>query len=302
MISRKSALAIAEAYNTKFVYRTSKNGRISTTYHGDKLYDFLYENEFDAYLLNALHSIPSYSSRGLKDYILQLHTGESIVSHTKDFTWEHRQLLGQRILKDLAECLINLSKTDEDFGIGTSGKVKIDAVNQMQRMLELDGYIYRDNELWVPEESVIEEKEEQGILQGLMNKLHLLDIPTLTHHLELSATDYSESHWDNSIANSRKFLEGILAQAAKHYSSTMGNNLSPDNLARPAEVRNYLEKAGLLEKKEKDTIAHVYGLLSETGGHPYIADQDQARLMRHLALTFSQFVLLRLEGALGRKV
>ena len=36
--------------------------------------------------------------------------------------------------------------------------------------------------------------------------------------------------------------------------------------------------------------------MSDTGGHPYMAAKDQARLMRHLALTFSQFVLLRLEG------
>ncbi len=171
----------------------------------------------------------------------------------------------------------------------------------MQSTLELDGYIYRDNTLWVPEESVIEEREEQGILQGLMDSLQLSDIPTLKHHIELSATDYHDAHWDNSIANSRKFLEGILSQAAEKHSSVKRNSLSPSDLARPVEVRNYLEKAGLLEKKEKDTIAHVYGLLSETGGHPYIADRDQARLMRNLALTFSQFVLLRLEGVLQEK-
>ena len=59
-----------------------------------------------------------------------------------------------------------------------------------------------------------------------------------------------------------------------------------------------LERSGMLEKKEKEAIAQVYGLLSNTGGHPYIAERDQARLMRHLSLTFAQFVLLRLEGAL----
>jgi hypothetical protein len=51
-----------------------------------------------------------------------------------------------------------------------------------------------------------------------------------------------------------------------------------------------------LEKKEKDALSHVYGLLSETGGHPYVAQKDQARLMRHLSLTFCQFILIRLQG------
>jgi hypothetical protein len=76
------------------------------------------------------------------------------------------------------------------------------------------------------------------------------------------------------------------------------NPLSPDVLTKPVMVRDYLEQVGLLEKKEKEAVSQVYGLLNNTGGHPYIAERDQARLMRHLALTFSQFVLLRLEGIL----
>jgi hypothetical protein len=64
------------------------------------------------------------------------------------------------------------------------------------------------------------------------------------------------------------------------------------------EVRDYLERENLLEAKEKKALAEVYGLLSNTGGHPYIAEKDQARLMRHLALTFTQFILLRLQGSL----
>jgi hypothetical protein len=46
----------------------------------------------------------------------------------------------------------------------------------------------------------------------------------------------------------------------------------------------------------KEALAKVYGLLSHTGGHPYMAQNDQARLLRHLALTFSQFAMLRLRG------
>ena len=40
-------------------------------------------------------------------------------------------------------------------------------------------------------------------------------------------------------------------------------------------------------------VAKVYGLMSDKGSHPYIADRDQARCMRYLSLTFAQFVLLR---------
>ena len=63
-------------------------------------------------------------------------------------------------------------------------------------------------------------------------------------------------------------------------------------------MRQYLERQGIFERKERESIDKLYGLLSETGAHPYMAESDQARLLRQLSLTLSQFVLLRLEAAL----
>jgi hypothetical protein len=301
MISRQSTKTIADAYYSRFTSLKSNRSRLrSRVFSSDSLYDFLYVNDFESCLLNAFNKIPSYSPRLLQEFIMQLHTGESLVSTTLQWSWQQRQMLGQRILKKLAECLIRQRLTDPNFE--TYGDDDKRAVDLMQQTLEIDGYIYRDNILWIPEETVIEEAEEQGVLEGLMTSLNLPDIPTLKHHLELSVQDYQESRWDDSISNSRKVLEGVLSQAAACYITISGGNgLSPKVLERPVEVRDYLEHAGILERKEKDTISSVYGLLSDTGGHPYIAERDQARLMRHLALTFSQFVLLRLEGILRAK-
>ncbi len=292
MISRKSSKAIADAYNACYTYTGYKTGY---TYYKDSLYDFLYIKEFDAWLLNAFKAISKYDHRGLSEFIMRIHTGESLATATQGWSWQQRQALGQRILKDLAECLIRRRHTDPQFETNSTHR---EAVDQMQQALELDGFIYRDCALWIPEETVIEEAEEQGVLEGLMTTLHLSDIPTLKHHLELSASHYRDLRWDDSISNSRKVLEGTLQQVAARHSSAIGNALSTETLERPTAVRDYLEHTGILEKKEKETISQVYGLLSNTGGHPYIAERDQARLMRHLSLTFSQFVLLRLEGAL----
>jgi len=298
MISRKSSKVIADAYHTCFTYsgRSSYSGKPEFRYYKDSLYDFLYVNEFDAWLLNAFKAIYKTDSRGLREFIMCIHTGESLATATQGWSWQQRQALGQRILKDLAQCLIRQRHADPKFE--TYGTDKREAVDQMQQILELDGYIYREGFLWIPEEAVIEEAEEQGVLEGLMTALRLSDIPTLKHHLELSANHYRDSHWDDSISNSRKVLEGVLQQVAARHGSAVGNALSAEILEKPVAVRDYLERSGLLEKKEKEAISQVYGLLSNTGGHPYIAERDQARLMRHLSLTFAQFVLLRLEGAL----
>jgi hypothetical protein len=97
------------------------------------------------------------------------------------------------------------------------------------------------------------------------------------------------------------FFEGVLQEvAASHHLASRGSAVPEETYSRPARVRDYLEPSGLLEPKEKQALSSSYGLLSETGGHPYMAQSDQARLLRHLALTFSQFALLRLKGSKGR--
>jgi hypothetical protein len=298
MISRKSTKTIADSYCSCFAYINSSgtnSGYRHSTVYIERLYDFLFVNDFTPWLLNAFNKISRVTPRDLQEFIMRIHTGESSFTATQQWSWEQRRVLGQQILKDLAECLIRERLDNSEFE--TYGHKDKDAVDRMRLSLELDGYIFRNNNLWIPEETIIDEAEEQGVLENLMISLKLSDILTLKHHLELTVIDYQESRWDDSISNSRKVLDGVLSQTAARLGSITGLDvLSSEQLDRAVDVRDYLERNKILEKKEKETIKQVYGLLSDTGGHPYIAGRDQARLMRHLALTFSQFVLLRLEG------
>jgi hypothetical protein len=293
MISRRSAKAIAEAYNETFSEALGEKYRL----YADQLYDFLYLNDFDPWLLNSVRTLTTWYPRALKQFIMELHTGESMQMATATWDWAQRQTLGQRVLKDLGQCLIRERLTNPKFEPYSSRKKS--TVDEMRQSLELDGFIYQEGILLIPEQTVIEEAEEQGVLENLAASVELQDPVTLKHHIDLSASDFQEGRWDDSISNSRKVLEWVLRQVAAKYDLAFGNSsLSSEGLAKQVAVRDYLEKVGLLEKKEKQTIAEVYGLLSNTGAHPYVAQRDQARLMRHLALTFSQFALLRLVGAL----
>ena len=142
-------------------------------------------------------------------------------------------------------------------------------------------------------------EEEKAILHHLYAELKLANQKTAFHHLKLSEDHYLENRWDDSISNSRKFLECVLKEVVdKHNQITKGPSLSSKIKESPRLIREYLEENGLLEKKEKEALAKNYQLLSQTGSHPYMAEKDQARLLRHIALTFSQFVMLRLEGCI----
>ena len=168
------------------------------------------------------------------------------------------------------------------------------------RSLELAGYSLREGKLLAPEQDALDVQHEMGVLHSLYRELRLANEDTAFHHLELSEEHYLSERWDDSISNSRKFLECVLTEVAKaHCVSQTGVELEDRVAERPTEVRKYLKRADLLDGKEAEALGKVYGLLSSAGAHPYMAANEQARLLRHLALTFSQFAMLRLRGCLS---
>lgn len=304
MISRKSARLIAELFEATFRKYHSGGSHSSGYYtvNTTALYDFLFDNEHAGYFCNAARK--TYSARGtreLKDFLMKLHTGESLYTATQDWTWEQREKLGLRYLHDLAEDILNHWATipDEVGGYRPNYSTQRALVATLQKQLELDGYEYKNGRILDSETDILDVAEEAGVLRTLHAELNLPNKETAFHHLDLTEEHYIAERWDDSISNSRKFLESVLQEiAATHSEKVRNESLAQGTYSRPVRVRDYLEHEGLLEPKEKEALSAIYGLLSNTGGHPYMAQREQARLLRHLALTLAQFAMLRLRGSL----
>lgn len=290
MISRNTARILGEVYSAFFSSLTRNHYRIVER---DDLYDFLFENDYEAWFCNKVKAI--LSTRDTKEFIMKLHTGETQYKATPEWTWEARQKLGQKYLEDLLEdFLIKYDGLDDYY----KGKLKY-AINELKPSFELDGYEYKNKRLYKPEMNAVDVQEAQGVLEFLYTDLGLGNKETVLHHLKLSEEHYLNGLWDDCISNSRKFLECVAQEAAEKHSFVLRNqSLSSQVQGKPVEIRKYLEREGLLETKEVEALAKIYGLLSHTGGHPYMAENDQARLLRNMALTFSQFILIRLKGCL----
>lgn len=295
MISRRTSRVIAEIYERFFrEYHHSRN-RSYYNLDTETLYDFLFDNNYPAWFCNlAKNTWEITGTRKFKEFLMCLHTGESVVSATKEWTWKQREQLGQQNLTNLAQDILN------HWSDMQNEKEKNSFANDIETLkknLELDGYSYKKRQLLASESDIFDMKEESGVLESTFTNLSLNNKETAFHHLKLSDEHYLASKWDDSISNSRKFLEAVLQEVAFTHSLLVNKTpLSDDIYSRPVRVREYLEKQGLLETKEKEALSSVYGLLSDTGSHPYIAQNEQARLLRHLALTFAQFVMLRLYG------
>jgi hypothetical protein len=295
LISRRTATAIGKAYEQAYTYWNRPSGRISsgyTTFYGEALYEFLFDNDFQAWFCNAAKGIKAAK---VKEFMMKLHTGETLAAATTNWSWEQRQRLGQRYLFDLAEAALKDHSQSDAWKRDRCKQPMEDLV----RSLELDGYRFESGRLLVPESDVLDVKEASGVLESIYMEVNLANRDVAFHCLKLSEEHWFGEKWDDCISNARRFLECVLqGVAAAHSIRSTATPLSERVYDRPVEVREYLEREGLLETKEKKALAEVYGLLSNVGSHPYIAEKDQARLLRQQALLLSQFVMLRYQGFL----
>jgi len=287
MISRRTAKIIAATYREHFVSKqySYEAKRTKWKYDSSIVHDYLYEHEYDVWVLNAVKLLFGNAKRDLLEFIMKMHTGETFVSETPDWERKEREQLGQRYLKDLAEDIIN-SHRDKCCIIE----------DELLPSLELEGFTFTQNKLFYSEANILDEAEEEGIIGKIVDMLNIKNKKTILHHLDLSREHYQAKKWDDSISNSRKFLECILQEIAKKAHSIKTGKEVAEGFDIPMKVREYLCNNDLIERKEKEAIASIYSLLSNTGGHPYIAEKDQARLLRNVALTFSHFILLRFQG------
>jgi hypothetical protein len=259
----------------------------------ESFYDYLYERNYEAWFCNMVRNIRGI--RTLKEWLLQIHTGESFVSATPNWPWDKRIELGQVYLKNLARDFIVWYREQTNYLV-ESYKA---AYEEIIRRLEIDGYVFQNDELRQTEVEILDVEAETGLLESLHIKLGLSDRQQTFEFLKLAEDHYVAGRWSDCIGNARKFFEVVLQQVAnKHSIVTKGMAIAASTLERPVAVRDYLEHETLLEKKEREAVDKIYGLLSHTGGHPYMAEQDQARLLRQICLTMTQFIMLRLEGAL----
>ena len=163
MISRKTAIALSELFDEIWSYST----RYSTIVRSSELYDFLFENDYEPWFTNMAKSL--HGARAVKEWVMRLHTGETVFPATPEWTWEQRQKLGQEYLEYLANDILVHHQHAQDYYKRAWGP----AVSKLRSRLDLDGYKWIDGRLLFSEAAVIDSTEAVGVLQQLARDLKL---------------------------------------------------------------------------------------------------------------------------------
>jgi hypothetical protein len=104
MISRQSARLLADIYSELFCLKRKVTAYGHNWVIDEKmLYDFFYENNYDPVFLKLVEIARLEWPRGLVEFIMKIHTGETLAPVTQKWTQEQREKLCQKYLKDMAE-------------------------------------------------------------------------------------------------------------------------------------------------------------------------------------------------------
>lgn len=233
MISRKTSVLLSDLYESLFTHHPRYGGTVVST---GQLYDFLFERDYEAWFANMAKDLRG--GRAVKEWVMKLHTGETLFTATPKWTWEQRQQLGQEYLRHLTEDILRQHGEWDEYSKRACGP----AIGKLKSQLELDGYKWTKDRLLLSETTVIDVMEAVGLLHSLVQELSLAHADAITHFLELSEEHFIEKRWPDSIANSRKFLESVLQEiAAAHSWRKHSTELNAETYSRPVSVRDYLE-------------------------------------------------------------
>ncbi|MBI2005126.1 hypothetical protein HYS79_03170 [Patescibacteria group bacterium] len=97
-------------------------------------------------------------------------------------------------------------------------------------------------------------------------------LEVLRHHLTAAQTHFGEKKWDDMSSQLRKAFEYLIEFAANRHQSSTSDSTN-------GRLKT-LVSVGILTQNEKDSLYALYGMLSDKGAHPGIAETDES-LFRH---------------------
>jgi hypothetical protein len=277
---QRTVLALAKLADACFAY-TNSPGSPNRTHleRGDWLAELLFENELPTALVlqaRALDNSPGRVRLFVQDAWLAygtswvMHGDASEVGRNRAFEAVAQALL-EYAHRPVQQTLVRISPHERKRAVAA---------------LQLDGLAWQGSQLRRVDESAFDVVEGATVIEALYTRTALPDPARITRELREIDDHYESGKWGDSIKHARDLLELIL--------STIVRSLYPSAKAsRPVEVRGALTDGQFWDVKECGYVNALYQLLSEKGGHPNLAEQDNALICRQYALSVVHFVLLR---------
>ena len=245
----------------------------------------LYEEGVDRHLLISIEVeyhhppqdfLPAIHDGAIPSYIRNRHTGPN----------RDDLIAGQRLLKVFSEVALR-------FGLDMPEhlpKVRVVA-DELRASLEIDGYEFVSGHLVPATMKGITLQVEDDYLIRLIRSIALTNIDVVLHHHDEADETFVNRNWGSASAETRNFFVALLRGLRD--SATERGGLPSFAHGNDSHIIEDLHKHGLLTVEEKDAILKLWVLLSYSGRHVGIQDNQRARLIRLLVLGQAQWLCLK---------
>jgi hypothetical protein len=134
-------------------------------------------------------------------------------------------------------------------------------------------------------------QQEDDYLIGLLRKLQPANLETIVHHHDEAEKSFANRVWGPASAETRNFFVAILRGLRER--ATKNGKTQPFSVGNDSDLIKNFEAIGLLSEEETAAVLKIWVLLSYSGPHVGIQDQDRAKLTRLLVLGMTQWLCLK---------
>jgi hypothetical protein len=162
---------------------------------------------------------------------------------------------------------------------------------ELRASLEIDGYELVAGRLVPATMKGINLQAEDDYLVHLIRSIAPANVEVILHHHGEADDTFVNGNWGAASAETRNFFIALL-RGLRDVATARGGVPSFAHGNDSGLIEDY-HRRGLLTAKEKDAILKLWVLLSYSGPHVGIQDDERARLIRLLVLGQAQWLCLK---------
>jgi hypothetical protein len=161
--------------------------------------------------------------------------------------------------------------------------------------LREDGFDFIGGKVIPAEIKAVDLKTEDAYLIALIRTIALPNMEEIQHHHDESEKAFADGRWGSASSEARNSLIATL-RGLREVATTRGQIPPYKQPGKDGPLIEDFRAIGLFTDAEKNAVMHVWVLLSHSGPHVGIKEQDTARLSRLLAIGMTEWIALKFEG------
>ena len=160
----------------------------------------------------------------------------------------------------------------------------------LEKCLELDGYLIQDNDLMAFEPTIEASMPIEDDLSSELRKSNLPKVSEIMTLIENSADDFKKSpaDYNGCLFNMRTALETLAKDMACELQKAHGSTFDKEKWG---STISYIKQIQMITQNEEEALAGVYKLLSSAHRPIGLSESEMARLGRSIAASMCYFLI-----------